>query len=96
MNYMGFYTGGEHLTNDIGDSPCQVLDIPYDAFCVTIQQLWYAMHRHGYTGRNHITGENGSSITKTGGLGYKYAGAKRSAVLYWEKYCYIYVVDRDV
>ena len=37
MNYMDFYTGGEHLTNDISDSPWQVPDIPYDAFCVTIQ-----------------------------------------------------------
>ena len=29
---------------------------------------------------------NGGRVAKTGGLGYMYAGAKRSSVLYREKY----------
>ena len=35
-------------------------------------------------------GEIRSCVTKTGGLGYAYTGAKRSAVLYRGKYRYIY------
>ena len=31
---MGFYTRGEHPTNDIGNSPHCLPYIPYDAFCI--------------------------------------------------------------
>ena len=37
-----------------------------------------------------VSWENGSRVTKTGGLGDAYTSAKRSAMIYQRKYHYIY------
>ena len=57
MNYTGFYTGREHLANDVGDGPHHLMDIPCDAFYITTCQHWYTMYQCGNAGRNCVTGE---------------------------------------
>ena len=80
IHYIDFYTR-RNPTNDVGKCLCHLPNILYDAFYITAQQCRYVMYCRGNTGGNCITGGNGGHITKTDGLGYTYASAKRSATL---------------
>ena len=79
-NYTGFYTRGKHLANDMDDGPRHLTHTPCDTF------FWQKPHH----------GENGSCVTKTKGLGYMYASAKRSALIYRGKYRYICVSSKVI